>query len=405
MTIANGLFKQTTIGKQTALGTPKTGAGGQILRRKTSVFEASRATTSNDEIVSHLQDTGITYSTKSVSGSISGNLSPSTYELLMAGIIRQDFAATADLTSLSITVGGSAGAWTLTRAAGDFLTDGIKAGDVVRLTAGSFTAGNDNNNFLVVSLTATVITGVMLNGDDMTTEGPIASATLSVMGKKAYAPTSSHTNDYFTVEEWYADLTRSEVFPDCKVNTMNISIPATGPSTIDFDIVGVGTRTIAGSQSFTTPTAETTTDVVQGVSGLAYVNGVVVSTITSASLTFDSGISPMGATLGSVVAADLNQGRLRVSGSFTAQFDSITLQTLFDDETPVSAVFVAAENNAATADFVSIALGRIKITSDAPDDGEKEVIRTYAFTAELNGAGGAALAWDNTIATIQDSAL
>ena len=48
-------------------------------------------------------------------------------------------------------------------------------------------------------------------------------------------------------------------------------------------------------------------------------------------------------------------------------------------------------------------MGRIKLTGDAPDDGEKSILRTYPFTAELNSAGGAALAWDQTIITIQDS--
>jgi hypothetical protein len=48
-------------------------------------------------------------------------------------------------------------------------------------------------------------------------------------------------------------------------------------------------------------------------------------------------------------------------------------------------------------------MGRIKITGDAPDDGEKNIMRTYPFTAEINGSGGAALAWDQTIITVQDS--
>ena len=404
MTLANGLFKQTTIGKQTALGTPKTGAGGQILRRKTATFSAPRNTHANDEIVSHLQDTGITYGVKSVSGQISGNLSPSTYELMMAGIMRKDFAATADVTGLTITIAGS-GPYTITRSSGSWLTDGIKAGDVVRLTAGSFTAVNLNNNFFVISETATVLTGVMLNGDAMTADAAVTSATLAVVGKKTYAPKTSHTNDYFTFEEWYADITRSEVFPDCKVNTMAVNIPADGSATVDFDIVGVGTRTTSGSQSFNTPTAETTTGVVEGVRGVVYVNGAAVSTATSAQITFDSGIAPVGATLGSVVSSDLIQGRLKVSGSFTAQFDGVTLQTLFDNETPVSAVFIAAEDGTATADFMAFSLGRIKLIGDPPDDGEKEIVRTYNFVAELNSAGGAALAWDETIATIQDSAL
>ena len=90
---AQGLYKQTCVGKQTALGTPKVGAGGQILRRKTSVFTATKDSSSNDEIVSHRQDTGITYGMKKTAGKIDGNLSPGTYSVLMAGALMADFAA------------------------------------------------------------------------------------------------------------------------------------------------------------------------------------------------------------------------------------------------------------------------------------------------------------------------
>src|SRR5574343_706263 len=92
-TPAQGLFKQTVFGKQIALGTPKTGAGGQILRRKTSIFTATKDSTSNDEIVSHRQDTGITFGMKKTGGKIDGNLSPGTYSVLMASALMADFAA------------------------------------------------------------------------------------------------------------------------------------------------------------------------------------------------------------------------------------------------------------------------------------------------------------------------
>lgn len=403
MTIAKGLLKQVAFGKQSALGTPKTGAGGQLLRRKSCVFDATRATSSNDEIVSHLQDTGVTYGQKSVTGKLDGNLSPLTYKMLMAGLIRKDFAAVTPITSLSITIAGS-GPYTITRGAGSWLTDGVKAGDIGRLSAGAFSGDNADNNFFITAVTATVLTGVMLNGSAMTAEGPIASSTFTVVGQKSYAPKTSHTNDYFTFEEWYTDISKSESYPDCKINQCQIGLPATGPATVSFDIVGRGVRTRGDTQVLTTPGEETTTGVLQAVSGLIYVNGAEVAGATGAQITIDSGVAAMSSAIGSVEAADLNQSRLKVSGNFTAQFSSDVIQDLFDNETAVSLVLVAATDPSNTADFVSFSMGKIKITGDAPDDGEKEIIRTYNFTAELNGDGGDALAWDETIISIQDSA-
>lgn len=403
--IAKGIKKQTIIGLQTGIGVPKVGAGLQILRRSNSVFSLDTATTANDEIVSHFQDTGVTYGEKSTSGTITGVLSPTTYQLPIEGIMRKLFTAGASSTGVSLTTAGSAGAWTLTDAASTFLTDGIKAGDVVRVTAGAVDSGTLNNNLFVISATETVLTAATLNDSAIVAEGPIASVTIAVTGKKSLAPLTAHTDSYFTFEEWYSDLTRSEVFPDCKISTIGFSVPATGNVPITIGVVGTGQRTVAASQSSTSPTAETTTPPVQGTRGFIYVNGAIVGCVTSADINLDSTIAPTGATLGDAVSCDLTQGRLKVSGTMNAQFTSAALQVLYDAETPVSAVIIVASDTTNDSEFMGLSMGRIKLTGDTPDDGEVAVSRTYPFTAELNSAGGAALAWDETILTIQDSEL
>lgn len=400
---AQGLFKQTAFGKQTALGTPKVGAGGQILRRKSSIFTATKDSSTNDEIVSHRQDTGITYGMKKSGGKISGNLSPGTYAVLMAGALMADFAATTPMTIGTDCV-SQAAAPQFTDGSSAFLTSGIKVGDVVRFTGFTTTAvGNNSKNFWVTALTANSMTGVFLDGSAVLPKTETGSVTCSVVGKKSKAPLTGHTNDFFTFEEWYSDKSLSEVFPDCKVNQLSFGIPAAGPATLDMDIVGLGTRTRAGSQSFTTPASETTSDVVQAANGALYVNGVLTAHVTTLSLTADRGLTPVGASIGSRVSPDLNQGRLKVTGSFTGMFDDAVIQALFDAETPVSLCTVACSDTTATSEFVGFTLGRIKLTGDAPDDGEKVILRTYPFTAEINGNGGAALAFDKTILTIQDS--
>ena len=402
-TPAQGLFKQTCFAKQVGLGTPKTGAGGQILRRKTSVFAATRDVSSNDEIVSHRQDTGITYGLKKASGKIDGNLSPGTYALLIAGALMDDFTATSAM-SIGTDCVASATSPHFTDGSSGFLTAGLKVGDVVRFTG--FTApatGNNSKNFWITALTANQMTGVFLDGSAVIAKTETGSVTCTPVGKKAVAPLTGHTNDFFTFEEWYSDKSKSEVFPDCKVNQVSIGIPASGPATISLDIIGVGTRTLANTQSFTTPAAETSFDVVQAITGALYVDGTLVAHPTNLTLTIDRGITPVGASIGSAVSPDLNQGRLKVSGSFVSMFEDTVLQALFDAQTAVSLCAVACSDTTATSDFVGFTMGKIKLTGDAPDDGEKAIMRTYPFTAEINGAGGTALAFDKTILSIQDS--
>lgn len=402
MSLAQGIKKQTIFGTQVALGTPKTGAGGQILRRKTSVFSATRDMFENDEIVSHQQSTGVTYGLKKVAGKIDGLLSAGTYKLLMAQGLRKDFAATAPMAA-GTDVTASVGAPQFVDASAGFLTAGLKVGDVGRwtgFTAGG--AGNNARNFLITALTAGNMTGVFLDGLPAAAKASGDTVTFTLPGKKTMAPLTGHTDTFFTFEEWFSDLARSERFDDCKVNQISFNLPATGNAEIGFDIIGLS-RTLAAAQSFTTPTAETTTSVMSALNGAVYVNATKVGNITGAQFALDCGIKPVSAVLGSNSSPDVDRGRMKVSGSFTGLFDSATIQTLYDSETPTSLIIVVTTDPSATADFITFTMGRIKLTGDAPDDGEKSILRTYPFTAELNGAGGAALAWDQTVLTIQDS--
>lgn len=403
MAVAQGINKKTVYKKQTGLGAAATGAGGQVVRRTSSVFQAPPDTFESNEIVSHQQSTGVGLGVVKPAGKIDGLLSPGTYATLLGSLLRKDMTTGVSATGATITIAASGPNWTLTRAAGSYLTDGFKIGDVVRLTAGAFNAANSQKNLLIVALTATVATVRVINGSILVAESNIASATLAVTGKKSLVPLSAHTNDYYTFEEWYPDLGRSETYADQQVGQAALNLPATGNATISLDTVG-RTRTLGAAQVLTSPTAETVTDILTAVNGVILVNGAPVANVTGAQVTVNGNVAHSDAVVGSNVVDDIQRGRVAVSGSFTAKFDSVTLQTIFDGRSTTSLVLAVTEDATANADFVVINLPMIKLTGDTPDDGEKAVIRTYPFTAQINGAGGAALATDQTIIAIQDSA-
>lgn len=401
---AQGLYKQTTFGKQVALGTPKVGAGGQILRRKSSIFQASRDVTNIDEIVSHRQDTGIVYGQKKSGGKIDGLWSAGTYSVLMAAVLMKDFTALAPLV-LGVDVTTQVAAPQFTDPTTSPLAGGFKVGDVVRFTGFTTTAaGNNSRNFWITALTATQITGIFLDGTAVLVKAPeTGSVTMTLVGKKSIVPLTGHTNDFFTFEEWYSDKSRSEVYPDCKINKIDLGIPAAGPATIGIDVAGIGTRLLAGAQSFTSPTVETVFGVDQAIQGAIYINGTIVNHVTSLTISIDRGLTPLGASIGSPVSPDYNHGVVKVLGSFTAMFDDTVIQLLYDATSKVGLNVVCAVDSTATSDFHAVSIGRIAITNDAPDDGLKGIMRTYPFTAEINVNGGAALANDQTIISVQDS--
>lgn len=404
MPIAQGINKLTVFKVQSTLGTPAVGAGGRVLRRRTSVAASKRATYENDEIVQHQQSTGVNLGTASTEWNFDGLLSPGTYSEFFAAMTRRAWAITAPITVIAtVTIAGSAAAWTLTRNAGDFLTGGIKIGDVIRLTAGTFASPvNRDNNILVTGVTATVITGVTLNGSLLVAEAG-TSVTVSVIGKKTIAPQTGHTDLLFTVEEWYPDVPASELFPDLRIASIDVGLPATGNATVKLASQGLGVRTNATVQALTSPTAATTSAVLTAVRGLLRVGNAATTVVTGVQVMLKTDLSVLGPIVGSNFSPDMSRGRIQVSGQITGLFDSTTLRNMFDNETLTSLVVVVATDVTNTADFVALGMSALKFTDATPDDGEKGIIRTYPFTAQLNATGGAAFANDQTILTVQDS--
>jgi hypothetical protein len=403
MTVAQGINKITVYKAQVALGTPAIGAGGQVLRRKTSIAKTSRASYTNDEIVQHQQSTGVNLGTASSDWQFDGLLSPGTYSALLAGLTRKAFTAVTAMAALSLTIAG-AGPYTITRTTGSYLTDGLKVGDVIRITAGTFANPvNRDNNMVVTAVTALVATVVTLNGTLLIAEGPIATSTVTVVGKKSVVPLTGHTDTLFTVEEWFADLAKSELYPDMRIGQADIGLPASGNATVKLASQGLGVRTTGTAQALTSPTAATTSPVLTAVRGVLLVNGAKNQVVTGVTLTVKTTLSQQGPIVGSNYAPDMSRGRIEVTGQFTALFDSTTLRDMFDSETLASMVAVMAADTTNNADFVAFSMSAIKLTDASPDDGEKAIIRTYPFVAQLNAAGGAALANDQTILSIQDS--
>jgi hypothetical protein len=402
MTVGQGIYKKLSYKKQSALGTAASGAGGQYLRRETATFMLQKDTFDANEIASHQQDTGVAYGVQKVTGSLSGVLSAATYATFFASLLRKDMTATAALTGLSLTIAGS-GPYTITRGSGDYLAGGVKIGDVVRITAGTYTGTARDINLLVTGVTATVLTVVVVNGSTLTAQGPIATSTVTVIGKKSIVPTSGHTNDYYTFEEWHADLSKSRTYTDVQVASADIGLPSTGNATVGLSFLGLG-RTKGSSQVLTSPTVETSTAVLAAVNGYVVVNGTRTLVATSMSIKIEGGVQHGEANIGSKSISDLVKGDVKVTGSFSVLFDGETVSDLFVNETAIQIIAVVTADATATSDFVAISLPAVKLTKDDLDDGKKQLIMSVDFVAQYNSAGGAALATDQTICSLQDSA-
>jgi len=403
MAIAQGINKSTIFRKQTGLGVVGA-ATAQKMRRESSTFNLAKSTFENKEIASHQQSSGITHGLRSTTGTLSGVLSPNTYSTLFGSLLRKAFTATAAQTGKSITIAApTSGIYPLTVTAGTLLSGGFKVGDVIRLTVGSLNAANISKNLLITAIASDTACSVRpVNGVALVAEGPTAGCTVTVVGKKSIAPLTGHTQEYWAVEEWYNDISVSDYFTDTVIGNADIGLPSEGNATVSFGFAGLE-KTQSGAQVLTGATAETTTPVLTAVNGIVTVNGLAIGNVTGASIKIDCGAANMGAVVGSDNSPDIQRGRITVSGQLTAFFQDVAFSTLFDAATNFGIILVVAESQDAAAKFVSFSMSSVKFSGDSKDDGEKGLVATLPFTAQINASGGASLANDQTIISIQDS--
>lgn len=395
-TIATGINNKIAYKKETTWGTAAGATGAKYLRRVSADFNLTKETYQSEEMRNDYQVSVFRHGVRRAEGSLNGEFSAGSYADFFAAALRRDFAA-ATLTGASITVTVTGSVYKLVRASGSFLTDGWKVGMVVRCTGLTTTADN-GKNLLVAAVSALDVTVVPLNGSTLTAQGTAAAATFSVPGKVTYVPSTGHTHDSFTVEQWFSDIQQSEVYTGLKVNSVGVSIPATGMATVDFGFMGKDLAQTGTTQYFTTPTAASNVSVFDGVNGVVLVNGAKVAVITDASININSDMTD-AVVLGSNSIADVFEGRVTVDGSMSVYFQDATFRDVFNNEDVVSIVFVLTAGN--LTEFTTITLPRVKLGSFTKADAMDGIIASCDFTALLQGTNTAGK--EETTIMIQDS--
>jgi hypothetical protein len=273
---------------------------------------------------------------------------------------------------------------------------------IIRLSGAGLDVENVGKNLLIASITATVLTVSVVNGTLLAEEGPIASVTATATGKVTYVPSTGHTDQSYTVEEWYSDIAQSEVYTCMKVNSVAVQLPATGLSTIDIGFAGKDLTQTGTSQYFSSPTAQNTNGIFAAVNGVMLVQGQPVALVTSADFTIERATENATA-VGSNSVADIFTGRVRVTGNLSVYFQDATFRNYFKDETVVSLVMAMTTSTAANADFVTFTIPKVKLGSFSKDDQELGLVASTSFQALLNDVTTAGL--PATTIQIQDSAV
>lgn len=372
---------------------------GQTIRRVTGNFNLSKEQFSSEELRVDHQMVDFRHGVRSVEGSINGELSPGTYSDFIAAALSRDFTAGTGETGLTVDI-SDAGApiYTITRAAGDFTASDLKVGMVVRLSGAN--AANNGKNLLIVAMTTTVMSVIVLNGGTLVNDLAATPVSITAPGKATYIPSTGHTDVSYTVEEWYNDIGQSEVTTGNKVNTVGISLPATGLVTADFAFMGKDLVRAETTKFFTNPTAQGDDRVFASVSGALIIDGVPVSLVTSLSININKNLTSE-AVVGSNVKPTMEFGRILVDGEFSAMLSGKQFADAFRDEKEIALVCALTTGTENDAQFMTITLPRIKINSDTKNDGEQAIVSTHSFQA-LKGDGTSGFVASTIM--IQDSA-
>lgn len=391
-TKAKGVSKQVAIKKETTFGVLAGAAGAKLLRRTSADFNSTRESYQSEEIRTDMQIADFRLGVKSTDGSLSGELSPGSYTELIQAVLAKDFVAGGTTASASITIAGpTLGLYTVTRAAGDFLADGFKVGEVARLTGAGLDIANVGNNLLVVNVAALVLTVRLLSATALVAEGPIATVAVASTGKETLIPLTAHTDESFTVEEWYSDIAQSEVHTGVKPGTWNVSVPATGLVTTDFTLMGKGLAQTGTSQYFTSPTALSTTGIVAAVNGAVIINGsTTTACVTSFDFSVDRTMEP-SQCIGSESAEAIFTGTISVSGNISLYLEDGVVRDLFENETDTTLVLALATGEEKTAGVMTFVLPKVILSSFSKADSDMGIVATAAFTAVLNDVTSAGL--------------
>ena len=400
--IARGIAKNVAIKKETTWGTPAGATGAQLLRRVTADFNLTKETYDSQELNPSFQTISMRHGVRSVEGSLDAELSPGTYPMIMEAILARDFTVGGSTTGASLTIAASGSFYTITRAAGSWLTDGFYVGNIVRLSGAGFAPANVGNNLLVVGLTALVATVVLLSGTPLVAEGPIASAGMSVVGKQSYVPLTGHTDQSYTVEQWFSDIQQSEVYTGLKPASIAMSLPSTGLVTASLSFMGKNLERTGTTQYFTSPTPTNTEGIFAAVSGAVVVNGKPVGLITSMDLNISRNQEAAN-VVGSNFAADIFVGRVTASGSLSVYFQDAVFRDYFDDESKISIVVALTTGEEKDAEAMSFTMGKVKINSGSKTDAELGLTQSMDFQALQNDVTSGGLVASTIL--VQDTTL
>lgn len=391
---------------QSAKGSQASGSGARILPTSGGAGgQLQKAAVQSALVRGDGQQLRGRHGSRRTSGTYSSEIGMGRADAVWEALMRSAWS-TADLTiTQSAMTSVTTGANTIVAAAGSWITQGLRVGDVIRAT-GLPDAANNGKNLRVTGLTATVITvaeTLVVNASADTAFSIVRPGRVLINGAAG-----AMTKSYFTIEEHLYDLDASEVYADCRWGRGMIRLNPDGMLDSEFGWTGTGEMDVVNGVSaphFTSPTDPTELSLAASEAVIRLGSNDVLD-LTAFDFTLD--LQPTAPTVVNPtgISPDVFMGTMQVSMNLTVLLKDLQALADFDAETQLSLHLLASENETAPSDFFSLVvpnftLGSVAKSALQKSGGARTV--TLGIPADLVGKDNRGGAFDPTTVKIQVS--
>lgn len=364
------------------LGTRSTGGSGfELPIIPSDGMRPAKAAIESPEVRSDGMTTLGRHGSRSATGSYGTVLRVGAPNDLLGSLLRTTVTAAATITNATMT-SITTTTNTIVAAAGSWITQGVRAGDLVYLTNHS-TAGNNNIILPVISVSASTITvpasSLTLNAS------PDSSFELNVLARYSQ-PATPAAKAYYTIEEYHQDIDQSEVFDDCMVASAAFDLPVDGTATIQWGFVGRNftAETTGTSPILTAPTGFTNQNLV-ATDAVILLEGAAIANLTGLQFTCDNAAA-LAPVIGSTTSPDVYPDNLRITGTLSGLRADLTMLTRFIAETEFAIAIRLQETTGTPAKAFGIYLPAVKLmeSPSAPLGGSGPMVSSMSFVAGRN---------------------
>lgn len=373
MAIASGSRVTVATIPEVTLGTTPAGTLKPTRFTKISLMLKKDAYKSN-EVVANRQTKDMRLGFRGVEGSLEAEVSIQSHDEYYESALAGTFAAPTPVTLNGAVVAGNK----VTRAAGSFITDGYRVGDIVTLSAFAASAGANNGTVRLATVSALEVSLVSTAGAPFAkTLITDTTGTLTYAGKRLDCGT---TMKAVSIEEGFTDIAQYRIFNGMVVNGLDLKVEPKGIIMATFDLIGKDATVFSGTPK--TYSAALTSSPLDSFSGALWEGGSPTTLVTGVNFKLANGRTTQ-AVLGSKVTPDIFEGSVDISGTATLLFQDAVMFNKFDLETE-SAMDILVMNAAGT-EWLRFVLPRVKFSSggiEPPAEGPTPL--SMSFTALLD---------------------